>query len=643
MSHAHNHDEHNHHHSHKDMAVIIISTLLLLVGLSLQWLQVATIPHFELLWYGLTYVLASSSIIRNAFTAMTHGDVFSEFMLMTIASIGAFLLGEYPEAVAVMLLYRIGEWLQEKAVARAHRHIKNLAQLTPDLAYVVSGDKLITRPLNQVAIDDIIEVKPGGRVPLDGTLTTPRASFDTKALTGETLPQHIGCGCEVLAGMINLETTIQMRVKRVEAESTIARMQRLVEDATQKKSKGEIFTRKFARTYTPIIVALAALTVLAPFVYSLIEPEFAFHFTTWLRRSFIFLVISCPCALVISIPLTYFGGIGAASKQGIFFKSTVFLDICNEIDCIVFDKTGTLTTGNFQVTHLKGVTEQDVQTMAAIEQHSTHPLAMAIKKYAESQSCSSKNNDSIEKNNNSNVTESRAIAGGFEAKVSQDHWLIGSPWMLEQQKIVVPDMVKTTKETIVACAKNGDFIGYVLLEDLPKNNLKTTISSLKKTGIEQMEILSGDRQSVVDKLKKNLGLKNAFGDLLPEDKVRHVEQLKQQGKKVAFVGDGMNDAPVLAASDVGIAMGKTGTDMAIEVADVVIKTDEISAIAKTLQIARKTRTIVWQNILLAIGVKMAVMILGLFDIATLWSAVFADSGVALLAVINTLRIFRTKT
>ena len=547
---------------------------------------------------------------------------------MSVASIGAFAIGEFPEAVAVMALYCIGEALQDRAVSRARDNIKSLIAFRPDHAVVVSGDKRATVDPAEVKVGDIVEVKPGERVPVDGSLTGRAAAFDTAALTGESMPRVIEQGDEVLAGMIASESVVRIHVLRPASESAVSRILHMVEDATEHKAPAEQFIRRFARIYTPIVVGLAVLVVVLPWIWSMVVPTFAYNFSEWLHRALVFLVISCPCALVISIPLSYFAGIGAASRRGILFKGSNHLDAIAGVETVVFDKTGTLTTGRFAVSEVSGLSDEQVATVAAIERDSTHPIARAITDY-----CTP--DDTI-------VNDLKNIAGyGLSATVDGKTWLVGSTRLLEHEGVDYPSTLKNVVGTMVAVAADGQYVGHITLSDLPKEDAASAVADLNRQGIETV-MLSGDKQALVNRVADRLSIGKAYGDLLPQDKVEHIKGIKNEGWQVAFVGDGINDAPVLAISDVGIAMGGLGSDMAVETADVVIQTDQPSRVAEAITLSKRTRHIVVQNIAFAIVVKVLVMILGVLGIANMWEAVFADVGVALLCVVNALRLMQGK-
>ncbi len=552
---------------------------------------------------------------------------------MVVATIGAFYIGEYPEGVAVMLFYTIGELFQGKAVDKAKRNIGALLDARPEKALVLRDNNLIIENPKNVKVGEIIEVKSGERVPLDGVMLNGVAAFNTAALTGESVPRNIREGEEVLAGMIVTDKVIRIKVTRTFDKSALARILELVQNASERKAPAELFIRKFARIYTPIVIGLAILIVILPFVYSFIDTQFAFVFNDWLYRALVFLVISCPCALVVSIPLGYFGGIGAASRLGILFKGGNYLDAITKINTVVFDKTGTLTKGTFEVQKCKsapGISEKElIKLVASVESDSTHPIAKAIVSYAKLQ-----NVELLP------VTGTREFAGfGLEAMINGTPVWVGNCRLLSKFNIEYSAELLQITDTMVVCAIGTDYAGYLLLADTLKEDAKKAIDDLKMLHIKNIQILSGDKQSIVTNFAEKLGISKAYGDLLPEGKVKHLEELRQdEANRIAFVGDGMNDAPVLALSHVGIAMGGLGSDAAIETADVVIQTDQPSKVAEAIKVGKLTRRIIWQNVSLAFGVKLLVLILGAGGIATLWEAVFADVGVALLAIMNAVRI-----
>ncbi|MBK7130242.1 MAG: cadmium-translocating P-type ATPase [Crocinitomicaceae bacterium] len=631
-SHDHSHEHGDKHVSHwKEYLPAIVSFVLLLLGIVLdQFIQ----PEFfkgtpRLILYISAYIPVGIPVLKDAFKAMLKGDFFSEFFLMSLATIGAFGIEEYPEAVAVMLFYAIGELFQSAAVKRAKQSIKALLDVRPDTATVLRDGNSITTKPDTIAIDEIILVKAGEKIPLDGILLTEKSSFNTAALTGESKPDTIYKDGNVLAGMINLDQVIEIKVTKKFADSSISRILEMVQNATSRKAKTELFIRKFARIYTPIVVLLATLLVLIPYFF-----VSEYSVSEWLYRALIFLVISCPCALVISIPLGYFGGIGAASRNGILFKGSNYLDLMTKVDTVVMDKTGTLTKGVFKVQQVKAETMQEekfLNIVAALESNSTHPVAKAI--VAESD----------KKFKDIDIDSVEEISGhGLKGKLNGAVILAGNTKLLKKFNIVYPVDVDKIVDTIVVVAIGEKYAGYITIADVIKPDAKKTIQDLNAMGIETV-MLSGDKQSVVDEVARELKIDQAFGNLLPEEKVKHVERIKNEKlRTLAFVGDGINDAPVLALSDVGIAMGGLGSDAAIETADVIIQTDHPSKIVTAIKIGKTTKKIVWQNIGLAFGVKAIVLILGAGGLATMWEAVFADVGVALLAILNAVRIQRFK-
>ena len=612
-----------------------LSFILLISGIIMNALELPFFRegYFSLIWYVVAYLPVGLPVMKEAWESMKDKDYFSEFTLMFVATLGAFYIGEYPEGVAVMLFYSVGELFQEKAVDKAKRNIGALLDVRPEEAAVVRDGRVIIENPQNVKVGETIEIKTGGRVPLDGMMLNEVAAFNTAALTGESVPRSIRMGEEVLAGMIVTDKVIRIKVIRPFDKSALARILELVQNASERKAPAELFIRKFARVYTPIVIGLAVLIVLLPFIYSLITPQFFFTFNDWLYRALVFLVISCPCALVVSIPLGYFGGIGAASRLGILFKGGNYLDAVTKINTVVFDKTGTLTKGTFEVQSCNcesGVSEEElIRMIASVESSSTHPIAKAVVNYA--------GRRDIEL---SSVTDSKEYAGlGLEAAVNGIQVLAGNGRLLSKFQIEYPPELLSVTDTIVVCAIGNKYAGYLLLSDSLKEDAKIAIQNLKALGIQNIQILSGDKQSIFSNFAEKLGVSEAYGDLLPDGKVKHLEELRQHTEnQVAFVGDGMNDAPVLALSNVGIAMGGLGSDAAIETADVVIQTDQPSKVAEAIKVGKLTRRIVWQNISLAFGVKLLVLILGAGGLATLWEAVFADVGVALIAIMNAVRI-----
>ncbi len=580
---------------------------------------------FRIGWYILAYLPVGYPVLLLGFKNILKGDVFTEFFLMSIATIGAFAIGEYPEGVGVMLFYAIGELFQGSAVKNAKGNIKALLDVRPNIASVLRDGKFVQVHPEKVKVGEIIQVKSGEKVPLDAKLISEKAELNTSALSGESKPQNIRKGESILSGSINLNGVIEAETTKIFNESSVARIIELVQNASSRKAKTELFIRKFAKVYTPFVVFSAILLILAP--YFIVEN---YVFSDWLYRALIFLVVSCPCALVISVPLGYFGGLGAASKKGILFKGASYLDEITKINTLVLDKTGTVTKGVFKVQEIVSegmASEEFMDYLIAIEKKSTHPIARAIV-----ESTKVKNHFSVE-----NVTE---ISGkGLSGTVNRKNVLVGNTSLLDEYKVGFPDAIHSIVDAIVLVAIEGKFVGYVVVADELKEDAKKSIDALKKSGINKIIMLSGDKDSITQKIAADLGILEAKGGLLPEDKLNEVEEIqKQVGRKVAFVGDGINDAPVLAVSDVGIAMGGLGSDVAIETADVVIQTDQLSKIVTGIKIGRSTRNIVWQNIALAFGVKAIVLILGAVGMATMWEAVFADVGVAFLAILNAVRL-----
>jgi Cd2+/Zn2+-exporting ATPase len=611
----------------------ILSAILLAGGLVLQHYTSLFEPSYvSLVYYLVAFLPVGLPVFKEAFEEMKEGDVFSEFTLMSLAAIGAFCIGEYPEAVAVMLFYTVGEILQDEAVDRASHNISNLLDVRPERTLVERGDVLIEVAPSEVKVGEIIELKPGERVPLDGELTNPEASFDTSALTGESVPRTIRQGEQVLAGMIVSDRTLRIRVTKPYDQSTLARILALVKDATERKAPTELFIRKFARIYTPIVIGLAAAIVLLPAFFVT-----DYQFADWLYRGLVFLVISCPCALVISVPLGYFAGIGAASKLGILFKGSNYLDAITQMDAIAFDKTGTLTKGKFEVTQTdiaEGVEEAFfLSAVRSVEAKSTHPIAQAVVAYATARKAPALP-----------VSQMNEISGhGIAAVVEGHSLLVGNLRLMQREGVEVPSSLGQSVATLVLCAMDRRYAGALLLADTLKEDAAQAIADLKREGVQEVHLLSGDKREIVDHFAQKLGIQYAQAELLPEDKAAYINRLAQDEQKlVAFVGDGMNDAPVLAMSHVGIAMGGLGSDAAIESADVVIQNDMPSRVATAVRIGKSTSAIVRQNIAGAIAVKILVLLAGALGFASLWGAVFADVGVALLAVGNSMRVLYKK-
>jgi Cd2+/Zn2+-exporting ATPase len=580
-------------------------------------------------WYIAAYIPVGFPVLKEAFESITKGEIFSEFLLMSIATVGAFAIGEYPEGVAVMLFYSIGEVFQTLAVKRAKANIKTLLDQRPDTVTILQNNEAKTVKAETVNINDIIQLKAGEKLGLDGELLSETASFNTAALTGESKPDTKTKGNTVLAGMINLNTVSQIKVTTAYTDSKLSKILELVQNATAQKAPTELFIRKFAKIYTPIVVFLAVAICVLPMLF---VNDYVFR--DWLYRALVFLVISCPCALVISIPLGYFGGIGAASRNGILFKGSNFLDVISTIQNVVMDKTGTLTKGVFDVqeVNIKADFNKDeiLQMVNALESQSTHPVATAIQKYVGNVNTAIKLN---------NVEE---ISGhGLKANINGKELLVGNFKLMDKFNIQYDIDPNTIVYTVIAISYDKKFVGYITIADEIKEDAQDAVNNLHSMKVKTT-MLSGDKKSVVKFIAGKLGIDNAFGDLLPEDKVNKVKEIKDRNETVAFVGDGVNDAPVVALSDVGIAMGGLGSDATIETADVVIQNDEPSKIAMAINIGKQTKRIVWQNIGLAFTVKAIVLILGAGGIATMWEAVFADVGVALLAILNAVRIQRMK-
>lgn len=612
----------------------IISFVMLVAGIIAE--HVLTLPFFDgyvrLIWYIWAYIPVAYPVITESYDSIKEKDFFNEFSLMTIATLGAFFIGEYPEGVAVMLFYSVGELFQESAVSKARRNIKALLDIRPDAANVFRNGQYQSVKPDTVEIGETIQVKAGEKVPLDGVLLSPESSFNTSALTGESTPRTLRKSETVLAGMLNIDKVIEIRVEKKYEDSSLSKILFLVQDATSRKAKTELLIRRFARIYTPIVFLLAVLITVVPFF--IVTP---YVFSDWLYRALVFLVISCPCALVVSIPLGYFGGIGAASRNGILFKGANFLDMLPGINTVVMDKTGTLTQGVFNVQQVVSPLydeEELINIVSSVESHSNHPIAKAISAY-----------NALIKDNQSpvEITDVEEIAGhGLKANLGDKIILVGNPKLMKQYTIDYDKAIDEIAETVVVVAIDGVYAGYITIADEIKEDAVITIQEMKASGIRTV-MLSGDKNSIVQKTAKELGVDVAIGNLLPEDKASYVSRLKEQPEnKVAFVGDGINDAPVLALSDIGIAMGAMGSDAAIEVADVVIQTDQPSKILTAIEISKATQRIVKQNIILVFIIKGLVLTLGALGIATMWEAVFADVGVALIAILNAIRILRKK-
>lgn len=628
--HDHSHDSHSDGGYFQMFSPAVISFCLLLAGITFDnyFPQTWFVGWIRMGWYTVTYIPVGFPVIKEAFESFRKGSFFSEFLLMVIATLGAFAIGQFPEGVAVMLFYSIGEIFQSLAVQRSKSNIKLLLDQRPDSATVLDGNKTILKKASEITIGTIIQLKPGEKLALDGKLLSESATFNTAALTGESKPDTKKKNDIVLAGMINLNTVADVEVTTAYTDSKLSKILKMVQEATAKKAPTELFIRKFAKIYTPIVVYLAMGICLLPMFFVT-----DYVFKDWLYRALVFLVVSCPCALVISIPLGYFGGIGAASKNGILFKGANFLDIMAAIQVVVMDKTGTLTKGVFKVQKVVAVDipEADlVKYTSALETKSTHPVGTAIIEYAKGAEKSVV------------VTDVEEIAGhGLKGRVDGNEILAGNVKLMKKFNISYDAEIDNTPFTIIVIAINQKYAGYFLIADEIKEDAKQAIQSLHKINVKTV-MLSGDKQAVVDAVAKELNIDQAYGDLLPENKVEKVEELKSQNLKIAFVGDGVNDAPVVALADAGIAMGGLGSDATIETADIVIQNDQPYKIFTAINIGKKTKQIVYQNIGLAFAVKAIVLVLGAGGLATMWEAVFADVGVALLAILNAVRIQRMK-
>ena len=638
-AHTHTHaGDCGHTHDQQGTGFLILSFLLLVGGVILRYLQLPfwMIPGVEVLWFLLAFLPVGFPVMVEVWKSIRQKDIFNEFSLMLLATIGAFCIGEYPEGVAVMLFYSVGERVQHRAVDRARRNIRRLLDVRPEKALVLRQGKEQSVFPGEVEVGEMIMVKPGERIPLDGLLQEEYALFDTSALTGESLPRTINRGEEVLAGMIVSGQAIRLKVTKPYEQSALARILALVQDASERKAPAELFIRRFARIYTPVVFLLALSIMLLPALVAAFHPGFDYFFKDWAYRGLVFLVISCPCALVISVPLGYFGGIGAASRKGILFKGGNYLDAITHVNTVVFDKTGTLTTGHFQVFSMEADTvssQRLLSILLTLEEKRTHPVAQAVTRYALQEGAG-----------RIGVTHLQEYPGyGLEGVIEGKNVLVGNIRLLTDRGITVPAGISERVATVVVCAIAGKYAGHLLLSDTLKADAVEAIGRLKQLHIDNIQLLSGDKKEIVAIFAKTLGIRHARGGLLPEDKAAYLEKLNAEaGVSAAFVGDGMNDAPVLALSDVGIAMGGLGADAAIESADVVIQTDQPSKVATAISIGRATRRIVKQNIAGAIGVKSLILIAGACGFVTLWAAVFADVGVALLAVLNSVRILSKK-
>ena len=599
----------------------VLATAVLL-SLNNEWLQIAL--------FIISYIIVGGDVVKRAVKNIFKGQVFDENFLMSIATIGAFFIGEYPEGVAVMLFYQVGELFQSYAVGKSRKSIASLMDIRPDYANVKKGDELVKVDPDEVQIGDIIVIKAGEKIPLDGKVIEGSSMIDTSALTGESVPREVEVGSDILSGCININGVITAEVTKEFGESTVSKILDLVENASSKKSNSEQFITKFARYYTPVVVIIAVfLAIIPPLVID------GATFSDWIYRALAFLVVSCPCALVISIPLSFFGGIGGASKKGVLVKGSNYLEALAETEIVVFDKTGTLTKGvfNVQEIHPEGVSKEELLELTAhVESYSNHPISLSLKR------AYSKEID------NGRISDVEEISGhGVIATVDGKKVMAGNIKLMKMMDI--PYFKGELIGTIVHVAVNNKYIGYIVIADEVKEDSAQAIKELKAANIKQTVMLTGDNKSIGSKVAKELGLDKVYAELLPADKVEKLEELfsqKSKKGKLAFVGDGINDAPVLARADIGIAMGSLGSDAAIEAADVVIMTDEPSKIATTMKISKKTLKIAHQNIVFAIGIKIIVLILSAFGITTMWAAIFADVGVTIIAVLNAFRALNVK-
>ena len=606
---------------------IIIALILFLIAFTLKFNN----EWINNIIFIVAYIVVGLEIVKKAIRNIFRGKVFDENFLMSVATIGAFAIGEFPEAVAVMLFYQVGELFQSYAVDKSRKSIASLMDIRPDFANVEKNGNLEKVSPEEVKCGEIIVVKPGEKVPLDGLVIAGNSNIDTKALTGEALPQEVKEGSKILSGTINLNGVIKIKVIKEYGESTVSKILDLVENASSKKSKSENFITKFAKYYTPIVVIIAVILAIIP---PLLIPNATF--SKWLYRALSFLVVSCPCALVISIPLSFFGGIGGASKIGILIKGSNYLEQLSNTEIIVFDKTGTLTKGTFEVQHIESINlskEKLLEIVAYAEKYSNHPISLSVK--------SAYGKEIDEKQ----ISDYKELSGyGVSAKVNNDYVLVGNEKLMKENNIHFTSCKNIG--TTLYVAVNEKYEGHITISDKIKDDAEKTIKDLKKNHIKQVVMLTGDKKAAGEEVGKKLGIDKVYTELLPDEKVKKVEELlkeKSEKGKLTFVGDGINDAPVLAISDIGIAMGGVGSDAAIEAADIVLMTDEPSKIIDAIQLSRKTMRIVKENIVFAITVKIIVLILSAFGISTMWEAVFADVGVSIIAIINALRVLRVKS
>lgn len=638
--HEHHHHSHEHHHhdhnAHKQIALICLTAILLLGAVFVE--KSTQLPTWQLLLvYLIPYLLIGFDTLKEAAEGIAHGDIFNEHFLMSVATIGALCIGfvggetQFPEAVFVMLFFQVGELFEGYAEGKSRENISKLMDIRPDTAHVEREGQQVTVSPDQVAVGETIVVKPGERVPLDGKIVSGSSALNTVALTGESVPRQVAEGDEVISGCVNLSGLLYVQTTKTFGESTASKIIDLVENANEHKSKSETFITRFARVYTPVVVAAAVMLATVP---PLFYPNYIQALAVWLYRALMFLVVSCPCALVLSVPLTFFGGIGGASRRGILIKGANHIDTLAKTGIVVFDKTGTLTQGQFSVTatHPTQCNEQHMLHMAAhVERYSNHPIAIALRDAFPN-----------EAHDGCSVTEVEEISGqGISAKVGNDHVSVGNAKLMKA--IGVPCEECNLVGTIVHVAINGEYAGHIVIADQMKPDAAEAVTALKQAGIRRTVMLTGDRQAVAHEVAQQLQLDEFYAELLPADKVAHVEQLlgqKTSSECLAFVGDGINDAPVLARADVGIAMGVLGSDAAIEAADVVLMDDKPSKVALAIRLARRTMSIAQQNVWFAIGVKVLILTLAATGNCTMWLAVFGDVGVTVLAVLNAMRALK---
>ena len=636
---SHNHENNNegrHSHNHefkersgfvgyvKDNLLLIIGTIVYIIALAYK----SNENLLSFILFGISYLIIGGEVILTAIKNILRGEIFDENFLMSIATIGAFFIGEYPEAVAVMLFYQIGEVFQGYAVNKSRKSISSLMNIRADYANVLREGKEIKVSPEEVSIGEVIIVKPGERVPLDGTVLEGISFIDTSALTGESVPREITSGNEILSGSINNNGVLKVKVDKEYGESTVARILELVENASNKKAPTEKFITKFAKVYTPIVVAIAVLVaIITPIIIK------DATFSEWIYKALSILVVSCPCALVVSIPLGFFSGIGAASKKGILVKGGNYLEALKDSEIVVFDKTGTLTKGIFEVTEINSINiskEELLEITAMGESLSNHPIAVSIA------------NAYGKEVNKEEIKDYKEISGqGIEVIIREKQVLLGNSKLMKNNNIAYNDI--DSIGTIVHVAINGEYKGNIVISDEIKENVKEALAELKKVGIKKTVMLTGDNKNVADKVARDIGIDDVYSELLPGDKVSKIEEIlnkKTSKGKVLFVGDGINDAPVLARADIGVAMGGIGSDAAIEAADVVLMKDKVEEIIEAIRVSRRTNIILWQNIIFSLGVKIIVMLLVVLGITNMWAAVFADVGVTLIAVLNSMRIIR---